>query len=1559
MVRANEAGPESSVVRAVVDQSARVLETYRIDPGLIQEHANGERRIFQGGYGDRQIFELVQNGADEVRAQPGGEIRVVLTAERLYVANEGSPFTAEGVQTILRMGVSNKRGGQIGRFGVGVKSVLSISDSPEFHSRSGSFGFDREWSAERIRAVHPGVEETPVLRMARVYDEGTAADSDPILAELLAWATTVVRLPLKPGAVDRIARDLRAFPAEFALFAPHVGTVIVEDRRAGGLYKRELFANRSGDRHTIQTSTPGQPDVTEAWRVFTRVHVPSQAARGQAGELHDRPEIDVSWAVPEQNLNKRGEFWAYFPTNYNTTLRGIVNAPWKTSEDRQNLFAGNQFNTELIEVAAELITDTLPALVDPEDPGSYLGLIPARGREAAQWADEALTRRVYALAAAKPSLPDQDGVLQPPAEVNLHPRGLKDVWLELWAGCPGRPQDWCHHTVEHRERRNRVEQIRENAKVNTASVREWLEALVADGSAESSARAVRILAAIHLNGGTVEESSKARQVLEDALKARVILTEEHGLVPPVLGKVYRRPAGERLAEKLVYVDPAVVASGYETERALDQLGVREADAAGRLESIVEQGFDHYTDRQWTDLWEFTRLAGAQTTVGILERRGRLDAARIKVRTVSGRFRSADHCLLPGSVVPGDGSRDAEVAVDLGFHREDHVLLGALGLGPAPRLSVDPRGEGWFAQYIATAHEEYCKTLPTNASRPHLSSMRLEGANPAGPLSLLLELSEEGRAAFVRHLPPAGLVSSWTMRVGNAAGKSAILSPLAWMVRKHGLVSTSKGVLKPADAVGPGLRGHDSVLPVAGIGEPLAGLLKLADSLEAVPQRVWRSVFDEIARSTDDELPGLAYALKLKAGPWYPDGVKTRCRIGDEWSTRPDDEIAVAVGRAEYDTLVREQIPALLVSAQEDAERMVQAWGMRRLGDVIERELRYAADADPSPLTEEFPYLRVRFGARVAGWTVIRCSQLEHVVRTPLGLRSEVLDSAVEGQGVLVRAPEDDLATLTAVDRELKLGLGRPGCQGVLDQREKQRDDERIQRARRAQDQVDKLVALLDPDVLKRGLPEGLVESDEAEHGGPTSPRRLAQLAVNAYGDGVLRQYKDDLAKTFPDTMGDFRGSAKSRQFVADLGFNENFAGVKSIVLPEVEHVDGPSRYPALHAYQERIVEATVALLGRDVPGRAMLCLPTGAGKTRVAAEAVIRGLRSGDLDGPILWIAQTQELCEQAVQSWKFVWSKVGPERRLTISRLWTTNEATPVGNGPHLVVATDAKLEACLDTEAYAWLRKPAVVIVDEAHTSITPRYTGLLKSLGLTSSVTRRPLIGLTATPYRGVNEAETHRLVERYGRLRLDEGVFEDDPYRALQELGMLAQVEHELLAGAELTLDDDELRRMDFAGSLPATAEQRLARNEERNKVILERIAEFPEDWTTLLFATSVDHARVLAARLNDRGVSAASVDSATPPADRRARVEQFRSGRIRVLTNYGVLAQGFDAPATNAVVVARPTYSPNVYQQMIGRGLRGPKNGGEDTCLILNVQDNITNYGTGLAFTTFEHLWSRK
>ncbi|GED86796.1 DEAD/DEAH box helicase [Streptomyces sp. 6-11-2] len=1577
-----------STIPTVLEQSARVLQTYEVDPGLVPEHANGERRITQGGYGDRQLFELVQNAADEIAAEPGGCVQVVLTNTHLYCANEGDPMTPEGAETILRMSMSRKRGGQIGRFGVGVKSVLVVTDTPQFFSSTGAFGFDREWAFEEIRSV-PGVRErlgerfeAPVLRMARPLDVATERAQDPVLDELLNWATTVVRLPLLAGAAGRLALDMHGgrtaagaareeFPLGFQLLSPHVGKVVLEDRRPRPAVRRMLTAEQSGDLHTVVEERTGRPTVSACWQVFSTTHEPGPAARADAGELHDRLTLDLAWAVPALEKDDksglhvspqsrgRGRFWSFFPTKYEMSLSGILNGAWKTNEDRQNLLDSSAFNEEMIKVSAALVVDSLPRLAPAEDPAAYLPLLPGRVKESISWADEFLTREIWERAAVRPSLPDQEGVLRVPTVLRVPPRLDKERhagWLRMWHEAPGRPSNWLHPNAEADTLRSgKVEHILGTAGHKRADVREWLEALVECGTAEASAAAIHILADMVRVGSPHAE---------EARKAKVVLTEEHGLVPAVPGQVFRRADEGGLRESLVYV-VGEIARDPKLASALNLLGIREADVEGRFISVLDQGFEGYGSAEWERFWDLFRQAGGRRLTHAVLRHVPNARETLRVRTADGKFHPVRDCMLPGAVV--DAGRDPSIAVDTRFHSDDLAFFREIDLRERPSSSVRPEGEAWFEEYREAVHASYLRGLDQRAPRPSLSRMKVEGSAIGGPLHLFRSLSEESRAAFLKALPDDAVVDNWTRRIGaQSSTRQAVMSPIRWMLRKYGAVSTSQGITSLGEAVGPQLAAYRDVLPVADISPEKARKLRLPTTVDDVPAEHWKKLLSEVTRSEDDAFVGNTYVMLTRFGADFPEDSLTRCRIGNSWDTRPDEEITVAVGETEYRALRAEQLPALLVASADDAELMVEKWGMKRYADAITRETREVPDGDPIPLVELYPALRQRLNSSNRNSVVQRCTELEEVTRTANAAKPRPLDAVRQGATVKVRIPLEPEPMLRLIDRELELGLGAAGCRAVLEHQERMARDSKTKAAlkavRDADDVVTKIELLIGPEALRSGLPDGLMEAElEATGGAEPSGHRIAQMAFNARGDRVLHHHARDIQAKFLNAPVGYGGSSAAIAFVSSLGLPVTFAGSRTPSPPVFETIDGPRDFPRLHDYQEDLVRNITTLLDRLAPQRAMLSLPTGAGKTRVTAEAVIRWVkRVGELEGPLLWIAQTEELCEQAVQSWKFVWSKVGAERPLTISRLWSGNEVGNVEGHPHLVVATDAKLERCLGTDQYEWLRKASLVIVDEAHTAVSPRYTDILGKLGLTQYETRRHLLGLTATPYRNSNEEETNRLAGRFGRRRLDEGVFPSgDPYRDLQDWGMLAQVEHRTLEGGNIVLTSDEKAQADRMAMLSRSAEQRLAEDHARSRRIVEEVAGLPDDWPTLLFATSVDHANSLAALLNDRGVPAAAVDSTTSAQDRRRRIEDFRSERIRVLTNYGVLTQGFDAPATRVVVVARPVYSTNVYQQMIGRGLRGPKNGGKPTCLILNVSDNIANFDTQLAFTQFEHLWSRK
>lgn len=294
-------------------------------------------------------------------------------------------------------------------------------------------------------------------------------------------------------------------------------------------------------------------------------------------------------------------------------------------------------------------------------------------------------------------------------------------------------------------------------------------------------------------------------------------------------------------------------------------------------------------------------------------------------------------------------------------------------------------------------------------------------------------------------------------------------------------------------------------------------------------------------------------------------------------------------------------------------------------------------------------------------------------------------------------------------------------------------------------------------------------------------------------------------------------------------------------------------------------------------------------------------------------------------------------------------------------MVATDAKLLSLSRKAQHEWLTGADVVLVDEAHTSISKTYTELFRWLNRGVRERDRPLIGLSASPYRGNNELQTQGLVNRYDSNLLTGEVFGDDPHRELQDMGILAKVRHLELEGMTLTpgkhrADTESEEAMHLNDYRIDLAE--VAADNRRNQGILDSLESLPLDMTALVFAASVQHAEVLAAVLCNTGVPAAAIAGYTPASERRRLIERFKTGEIRVLTNYNVLSQGFDAPKVGAVYVARPTFSPNRYQQMIGRGLRGPLNGGSEEVLIVNVKDNIEAFGTQLAFHHFDELWKK-
>lgn len=1540
----------SKLLRHIEEENERTLAAYEAKPLSVFEHANIERATAQGGYGRRQLFELIQNGADALVGTRRGRIHVVLTEDALYCANEGEPIDSDGADALLMSHISRKRGAEIGRFGLGFKSVLGVTDCPEFFSWSGSFRFDADWCQKEILKRIPNLADinedgrTPTLRLAAPVDPTEAAADDPVLRELMSWATTVVKLPLARKAKkerDWLAGDLEKFPKEFMLFSPHVAGLRLEDRIS--LLDRRIGVSVDGG---IYRLAEGQTE--SLWRVFLEPQYrPTATALEDAGELAHRETVPVIWAVPMngQDRQRRGRFWAFFPTEYETTLSGIINAPWKTNEDRQNLLPG-AFNDELVGVVVDLIIDNLDKIVDPEDPGSYLELLPARGREAPSPTDRLLTDLFFERAAAMESLPDQRGVLRVPDTIRLHPNEATARSLEHWSSYPDRPTDWCHRSVFQRDRRACAERLLES---EGTSVLEWLEALVEDGTPQASMAAIRAAAAL---------ADRSEGLPDDVRLSEIVLTSGSQLVSPDPAQVFI-PSEHGVAPgdvKFVHLD---LVADPETMAALERLGISRPDGVAGLRALLTGGLSASTN--WDAFWTATRgiVVGdsAPIITQALHRPGTRmgPKAGLHVKVMGGSWRPLHATLLPGAIVPADEPGDDEVVIDTEYHAEDLELLERLGARSGPVPGGGTMIEPWFREYRNQVLQEYYESLETG-ERPREDYLEFDKKTFVGPLSALRRLGPVGKArltaAVVRGF--GDQEPEWKLRhtTRRAYPVRRFVSPAVWFLRGDGYLYTSLGPVSVDEAVGPELKRWSAFLPVAREDADPLDIFDLPASLEQVAAEQWQAALEraEIADVPAERLGSFYVA----ASRCCETPERIRCQVGDTQELRSPGEVTSVSSREHFDTLRQDAIPVLLLENEDEAQTIVEEWGLRRASDVVRTTYNVVPTALGSTIASRFPALAV-IDDEIGDITLQPCESILAVTYTDLGRVTEERVFAVDGETALFRQDLSDSDLLIRISDHFGLGLEPTEIDSLVDA---VRDDERRHLMREIANEPDdaaRLSRLLGEDTIARRLPKGLREALDAR--GLRDGHSIALAALAVYGVAVLRDYRDDLVKGGWDPPAAWAGGRDASAFVRALGFDAMYAGQERRARPPFERVDGPALLPPMHEFQARIADTARELFRTGVTERALLSLPTGAGKTRIAVQSIIEALRDGDLSGPILWIAQTEELCEQAVETWSFVWRAIGPQRSLHISRLWGSFEAEPVEGPVQVVVTTIAKMLNRVEDSDYEWLSKTDCVIVDEAHGSTTPSYTKVLNWLGIRGNRQRIPLVGLTATPFRGTSSEQTQRLVRRYGSRRLDHGVFDGvDPYAYLQKLGVLAEVDHRMLAGYDIVLTDKELDELQKMRRLPSKVGERIGANRERNDTIIEEVLDFPDDWPVLLFAASVDHAQTLAALLTLEGIPSAAVTGQTDHHVRRHYIERFRSGEIRVLTNYNVLTQGFDAPATRAVIVARPTFSANLYQQMIGRGLRGPLNGGKERCLIVNVEDNVLEYGEQLAFYDFEYLW---
>lgn len=303
--------------------------------------------------------------------------------------------------------------------------------------------------------------------------------------------------------------------------------------------------------------------------------------------------------------------------------------------------------------------------------------------------------------------------------------------------------------------------------------------------------------------------------------------------------------------------------------------------------------------------------------------------------------------------------------------------------------------------------------------------------------------------------------------------------------------------------------------------------------------------------------------------------------------------------------------------------------------------------------------------------------------------------------------------------------------------------------------------------------------------GGTKQRKLRQKLLQGLPDDAINSlYEADPSnsRTVTDTarrrtkLADKKwhpGKTWPKDFVNALGFPRIFAGVCQTKSPDtVEIVHPRTSIPELVDFQRTLKAEVLALLRQEKErGRCIVTLPTGGGKTRVAVEVSIEWMAEcseGFSEGQYLvWIAQSEELCDQAIAHIKQMWENSSRGSSLQVYRYFGNRDIKQEALDGGAVVASINKLHERIkagDPILAEILSNTGIMVIDEAHRAVSKMYDALIDKASQLTTGRLFPILGLTATPGRAgiYGENETEKLVERFNfkLIRPELGIGYDD-------------------------------------------------------------------------------------------------------------------------------------------------------------------------------------------------------
>lgn len=555
------------------------------------------------------------------------------------------------------------------------------------------------------------------------------------------------------------------------------------------------------------------------------------------------------------------------------------------------------------------------------------------------------------------------------------------------------------------------------------------------------------------------------------------------------------------------------------------------------------------------------------------------------------------------------------------------------------------------------------------------------------------------------------------------------------------------------------------------------------------------------------------------------------------------------------------------------------------------------------------------------------------------------------------------------------------------------------------------------DFLGRDLVESLLEWN-VENDAFLTKTRLSDMVLSIYGINILKRkdFRYQLMRSLPiqEILGfrmvlpqkysecedleiivkvvsnvSWRDNNINGRLLRLLSYASDDVFVKdNVVEDSKEEIFSYDRFYELLDYQYIIRQKALSILSSSHGlSRFLIHMPTGTGKTKTAAHIICHHFNYNlHKEGLIIWIAHTTELLQQAYNTFVSVWRNIG-NGCINTYKLWGdyTLESNEEMSG--FMVCGIQKLQSLMNSNPDLFqkiVNRARLVVYDEAHKAAATETRNTVELfMRRMAGMEDCSLMGLSATPGRSTGVSfDNDLLVSMFGNkiigidTRLMNAVnmsaqeaanadAESDIIKYFQNRGVLAKiVKEELVYPDSITSEEINAIRVvatsngydDFS---PAALEV-IGKNKNRNLRIMQKLRELNyQKKPTIVFACSVKHGQLLSSMLSLENIPNALVIGDMSPKERRDSIKRFKDKEddMNILINYEVLTTGFDATNIECVFIARPTQSVVLYSQMLGRGLRGPQMGGNKTCLLVDIKDNLLQFNENMAFSHFNNYWN--